>query len=117
MKIIIAALLGAVLCGTAHGRSASGDDLNAFCKTFNGSTDMDTGAAVCFGYTSGISDNMTGNVCFPDGASNLFITYVFKKYLSDHPELHHLDASTLVRDAFEEYFPCDKLFENQPRGA
>jgi hypothetical protein len=117
MKIIIAALLGAALCGNAHGRSASGDDLNAFCETFNGSTDMDAGAAICFGYTSGISDNLPNNVCFPDGASNLFITYVFKLYLSDHPELHHMDASTLARDAFEEAFPCDHPFENLPKGA
>ena len=114
MRIIYIALLVA-LCGDAHGE-ASGDDLNAFCKNFNGTPDMDTGAAVCFGYTTGITDNMTGDICFPEGVSNLFITYAFKKYLFDHPEQHRLDAHILARDAFEKYFPC-KPSEKPLKGA
>ena len=70
---------------------------------------------MCFGYTSGVVDTPLNNVCFPDWVNLSLITFTFKKYLSDHPELHHLNARTLAHDAFEEYFPCGKLFEN--RGA
>ena len=105
MKNIIAALFGLALCGSAHGTTS--DDLNAFCQAFDGTDDMESlGAAMCFGFTVGVADALENCFCFPDESTYEQYTFAVKEYLSDHPELHHLDGITLVRDAFEEAYPC-----------
>ena len=104
MKLIIAALL--VFCGTAQAEM-SGDDLNAFCKTFNETEDMDAGAAICFGYALGVADNL--NVC--GEPTHFQMTRVVREYLSDHPERHHHNAISLVIDALQESYPCKNLLK------
>jgi hypothetical protein len=64
-------------------------------------------AGTCFGYIVGIVDSIPAREGFdpgPDVRGSQCIDVVLK-YLRDHPELRHLPAYALTREALTEAFP------------
>ena len=69
----------------------------------------------CLGYTSGVSDVMTGGnivdglrACIGTNVSRGQAKDVVKRWLENHPQYRHLPARSLVAAALAEAFPCKK---------
>ena len=65
------------------------------------------------GYVLGVHETLP-IFCIPAGVTNRQITEVVSKYLKDHPEKLHLNASDLVIDAIQTAWPCDEKKEQKP---
>ena len=62
------------------------------------------------GYILGVIETTTYSdlQCVPDGVTKAQTVLVVRKYLKDHPEDLHLDASYLVIKAIQAAWPCKK---------
>lgn len=61
------------------------------------------------GYLFGVATSIpTPNVCAPPNASGNQIEAVLKKYLMDHPELHHLPFNVIAERGLRAAWPCPR---------
>lgn len=74
-------------------------------------------SAICTGYIQGAVDAASfykswgapkANFCLPDGVTVGQMIDVTQKFLTEKPELRHLQASSLVVSAMYVSFPCPK---------
>lgn len=72
-------------------------------------------AGVCAGFVSGVTNTLgyarlssptTVPICIPDGFTVGQGARVFVKYLSDHPQSLHIEATALAITAYREAYPC-----------
>jgi hypothetical protein len=77
-------------------------DGNQLLDFMNGKADMQEGFA--YGYIVGIS-RIT---CRPNGVTNGQMYDIVKKYLIQNPQFRHETMGSLVFDALNEAFPCNK---------
>lgn len=63
----------------------------------------------CDGYILGIVDARydEGTFCLAGKVDTSRIVDIVKRYLQEHPDYGHVDASVLVSDALREKFPCN----------
>ena len=115
----IAALLASVL---ANAGILTGEKLKDFCNAdgdnFEKKVIYDAG---CVSYVTGVwdthgmmmvdpenpDDPRRGGYCKPKGVSGKQLGAIVGKYLAEHPEGWHYNASASVILAFNEAFPCD----------
>ena len=92
-----------------HAAYETGNDLLAQCE----SDDLFM-EGVCAGYIAGVSDVSRGETwggnryCAPAGVTIRQLQKIVIKYLNEHPETLHDDASSLVQNAFAHAFPCSE---------
>jgi hypothetical protein len=110
-------ILATALLATSAPAPAQDTD---FTQTGNGllRTCSDTTSSfdkgICGGYIVGVIDGMKhlspekdkGLFCIPATVSNKQKTDIVFKYLSDHPESRHKNASLLIAFSMMEAFPC-----------
>jgi hypothetical protein len=58
------------------------------------------------GYVAAIVDNYEPLLCIPEGTTDEQVIEVVKKYLNEHPEQLHRNASIPVVKALGRAFPC-----------
>jgi len=87
---------------SARAEILSGNELKKTCDASD-STFQD---GFCFGYVAGVFENVKSKICFPIGVSHSQAVLVVKKYLQDHPERLHQDASGLIVAPLQMAFPC-----------
>jgi hypothetical protein len=91
-----------------NGGFENGNDLLEKCRQVNGSPFW----SFCFGYVGGIVDEMImlpggkSLACFPQNVTSEQLREVVVRFLSDHPELRYLSASSLATFALRRAFPC-----------
>lgn len=101
-----------LLATYARVQQLTGGNLEKACKT------ADT-RSLCDAYIAGVSDGAAATAdyyvgtlhqrpvaCPPPGVNNDQIDAVVKKFLNDHPEKLHLQASVLVIGSLITAFPC-----------
>jgi len=101
------------LSTTAAMANITGNRLKEACQFYPGHTEA---ASFCIGYISGSLDAARGTnnavrgelVCEPPNVVGEQLIAMAIKYLSDHPELLHLTASSLILDMYVKAFPCKK---------
>ena len=113
-------LMLVLLAGIAHGQSNENQNnspsLLDQCKAL---TDVDyQKCAACLGWGDGYLQGwnrgeinveaklVNSSICLPVGATNEQLERVLLKFLNDHPERLHKDASKLTITAFRQAFPC-----------
>ena len=105
-----AVLLGTVMCSNVAAGidGVSGALLKKVCTSY---VDRPKNASdgMCIGYVVGVMSVMEymNVLCRPARVTHSQATLVVQKYLSDHPEMLHLNADELVIDALQEAFPCN----------
>jgi hypothetical protein len=52
---------------------------------------------------------MVLQVCAPKESSRLQFIRIFRRYVSDHPELEHLDFAAVAQNALAQSFPCKNV--------
>jgi Rap1a immunity proteins len=108
---------------SSNALSLSGNDLQTYCNAGN---------SLCFGYITGVNETLLywqGNYrrsqseagplnskqifwlspnvyCTPKTVTNGQIQQVVTKYLNEHPEDLHIDASLLIGKALTAAYPC-----------
>ena len=107
--VFVLLLSGSALCGSVF---LTGNKLLEICQADN----IVLGGK-CIGYVMGVQDSYAGldtdgffqsPYCLPTNVTDKQLTRVAVKYLGDNPEKRHLNAQSLVLDAFIENFPCPK---------
>lgn len=72
-------------------------------------------AGVCAGFVTGVTNTLayarlnnpaTVPICIPNGFTVGQGARVFLKYLSDHPESLHIEATALAITAYRDAYPC-----------
>lgn len=123
MKAGIAAIamLGVLVTGSsiaAPTKPDSGNDMLEGCTEFlkpNTNPNSYFKAGICAGFIAGVSNTLvyarlssptTVPICIPDGFTVGQGTRVFLKYLDDHPETLHTEATVLAITAFRLAYPC-----------
>ena len=113
MKFLFSAALLLLLSSSAHAQRVStttGNDLLESCES-TGHFEQ----AFCLGYITGVTDldGADGSVfperrrsCVAENVSNGQVRDVVVKYLKDHPEERHIQASILIVKAMAQAFPC-----------
>jgi hypothetical protein len=112
-KLVTIAALAMLLGSPAsYAEFVQGNELVEYCDESN-----IYDAGICFGYVIGVSDSINvwagsdsinGKVaCIPDGVTVRQVMSIFKKYLKENPEEHHLRAQYLIGLALMKAFPCD----------
>jgi hypothetical protein len=105
----------AVLFTAGEGRAKSGQELNEAC-----SDEIYFNKGLCSGYINGVFDvaevfdedpNKSQwyggwTACVPAGVKVGQLVEVVKKWLREHPEDWHYNASSLVAEAFSKTWPC-----------
>ncbi|HIF52085.1 MAG TPA: hypothetical protein EYQ42_11275 [Thiotrichaceae bacterium] len=120
-KLILIFLLatGLLSFGQAQASFQSGSDLLERCEAqIEGGTNANIALGnVCTGYVMGLSDthgtfthwkNMDKKWCPPDEIHSNQLVRVVVKHLQESPEKLHLDAGSLVANAFNTAFPCEE---------
>ena len=94
----------------------SGSELLERCEARLSETGNTARGNTCFGFVVGISDShdnftMWGKMsplwCSPDNVGTDQLIRIVTKYLQEHPESLHLEASSLVSNALNFAFPCE----------
>ncbi len=75
-----------------------------------------TSSGLCVGYTAGVLDTHAQweqdlnvkTVCKPEAVRTNQLIRVTVKYLENNPDRLHYFAASLVKEAFEEAFPCSE---------
>ena len=86
------------------------------CSDCEGAPDKVSPKAQCYGFVTGA--RLLGSLyedkppearlfCIPHGVKNEQLARVYLKYLEQHPEKIHLNASSLLIECFTISFPCD----------
>jgi hypothetical protein len=112
MKSAIVAVMLCLFATCAQAEVLTGGDLEKACRTPGT-------RSICDAYIAGVSDGAAATAdhhvgtlhqrpvaCPPFGVNNEQIEAVAKKFLSDHPEKLHLQASVLVIGSLLTAFPC-----------
>jgi hypothetical protein len=116
--IAIAALVASV---SASAGILKASTLNDFCNADGDEYQRVVFDAGCTAYVTGVWDlyvvmmadpenpdsNRRGGFCKPKGATGKQLGAIVAKYLAEHPELWHINASVSVLGAFAEAFPCE----------
>jgi hypothetical protein len=112
MKFLFALVLLSLVSASAHAQRVStttGNDLLESCES------NDFKQAFCLGYITGVTDldGADGSAfperrrsCVAENVSNGQVRDVVVKYLKDHPEERHIQASILIVKAMAQAFPC-----------
>jgi hypothetical protein len=127
LMLKIAALYSFLLCQPVLAQIHGNDVYNA-C---NAGDEMLAQQGFCAGYVSGAwqgmkygayavtrqvtdsaedADKMANhilNICVPDGVEMGQLVDVFVDYLASHPSTRHETARSLLKQSFNEAFPCD----------
>ena len=109
--VIVLAFLVMVLAGDARpANSVTGIALDAWCQ----SEDEFRNIGQCHSYVAGVADVLLGGdtiagwrACYTEGVSYEQFAAVVKRWLEDHPESWHFNASGLVAKALSNAFPCN----------
>jgi hypothetical protein len=111
-KIIFAAVLCLGWCIQAEaGGSTTGNQLKEYCSAPKGSPAW----SVCYGYISGAVDAFGAlaglhlvdpMICTPPTVTVGQVFAVAQKYLDEHPDQLHFDASSILLEAVGKAFPC-----------
>jgi hypothetical protein len=113
MKFLFASVLLLLVSASAHAQRIStmtGNDLLESCGSAG-----HFGQAFCLGYVAGVTDldGPDGSAfperrrsCVAENVSNGQVRDVVVKYLKDHPEERHIQASILIVKAMAQAFPC-----------
>jgi len=122
MKWLILALCWVAASGNAWGDGLIGSDILKYCTTDGDGFDR----AICFGYVTGVIaatevwehwKNLDSGICIPQNSSPEQLRIAVAKYLKQHPQDLHFEASALVLTALFQAFPCrDKPPESSHDG-
>jgi hypothetical protein len=104
-RYLVAALIG---MSSISVNARSGSELLRMCES--GELTADWG--YCVGFVRGVVDQhseagLKRQFCVPPAAYESQLAKVAFKSLKDHPERLHFSASSLVRAAMAESFPCN----------
>jgi len=117
-KFLLAALFVLLVSASAHGQRVStttGNDLLESCESGGHSEQAFFNQAFCLGYITGVTDidGVDGSAfperrrsCVPENVTNGQVKDVVVKYLKEHPEERHIQASILIVKAVAQAFPC-----------
>ena len=105
-------LLGMVVCSDAEATFMDGGQLQSTC--IQGDADAPVLQIACYSYIFGAIDafgasmRSSGDCHFmvPPEIPSEQVLAVARRYLKDHPETHHSNASTSIWIALVEAFPC-----------
>jgi hypothetical protein len=112
-RVLLLGVLVVLSSTAAHAQRVSTETGNTLLEECESKTMFDQGR--CLGYILGASDLKTMDdlpnqrqhlFCTAPAVINGQIVEVVVKYLKDHPENRHCQASTLVMAALIEAFPC-----------
>jgi hypothetical protein len=105
--LVAVALSCFVICSAEAGYK----DGNSLLSDCEGRSRGDPGGrsqwGMCLGYILGVHDAHDRAICIPDGVKSGQVLDVVKRYLRNHPEERHHQASSLVLGALKETFPCN----------
>ncbi|KEX94603.1 hypothetical protein HA62_06655 [Pseudomonas putida] len=117
------ALAGTLASGqvmAAAGAADTGNDMIVGCAEFLKETTSPASyfpAGVCAGFVAGVTNTLTYArlsspttvpICIPTGFTIGQGARVFLKYLYDHPQSLHIEATALAITAYREAYPCSK---------
>ena len=82
----------------------TGNEIFQRCNSDIGTPD----SVGCVGYVAGIADalTLTNTICVPTDVSVVQVRDIVLKYLREHPERRHYNASGLAATALVSAFPC-----------
>ena len=104
MKLLGLCLAAGILCALAlypaRAAFSDGNELHEACSR------EEPFKSFCAGYIIGVFDSFEGEHCAPAGVTIIQVHDVVKKYVDGHPEVRHLDATSLVLTALRRAFPC-----------
>jgi hypothetical protein len=108
LLVIAVMVLGIGLSSEGKAVYIDGNQIHPMCQS-------DQSKSLCLGYVAGAIDafevmhageNIPHRWCLPKAPLSQLVD-VFKKWLVDHPEDRHINASVLLAAAFVAKFPCD----------
>ena len=107
--VLVAAVVGLAWGGPAEALFFNGNELQRICQAKNETASMD----VCLGYINGVADVLSekaevagSRACIPLGVTSSQAQAIVLRWLKEHPEDCHCNASSLVAEALEVAFPC-----------
>ena len=99
-----------------YGNAADFESGNTLKSSCNAAEDEYFSTGRCGGYITGIVDSLNTieptdaisgfRFCIPEGVTIGQLVDVWEKWSSEHPELMHVDAASLVASAMADAFPC-----------
>jgi hypothetical protein len=108
-RFVAASLLVLLAAGAAHAQRVSNVKGTTLMKACTGPS-----ALQCDAYVDGFADAISAAgkdhalACIPIAATGTELRDVLVKFLKDHPEDQHLQASALAKRAFAKAYPCSK---------
>ena len=113
MTLAATLLVATAVEGSCKDTMSNGNDLLDVCATLPNDQSFFSAISWCRGYVFAISDaSHCGNTIAgfssdtPVGVESSQLQRIVVKWLNDHPELLHFNASGLVARALQEAFPC-----------
>lgn len=121
LLIATALVMGVTLPSEARAIPETGTDILTNCPTSTDrpSRDKLPGWLDCISYANGFVEGLklAGQkpgkpmVCLPENVSMLQLLIIAHKFVSDHPELMHRKASSLMAVSWVAAFPCPPLLD------
>jgi hypothetical protein len=105
MKRLTMLCCTAMLLFTVPGMAVTGNELKQYADLGEKASNVAAKERLA-GYVIAIVDNYESLLCIPEGTTDDQVIEVVKKYLNEHPEQLHRNASIPVVKALGRAFPC-----------
>jgi hypothetical protein len=109
-ELIIAALLGWILPGTAQAQASLNTETGYGLLDICSATDASGRDWMCFGYILGVGAMLRdmGSVCFPASATHAQMRDVVVRGLQSHPEERNQRPELLITRYMSDAYPCPR---------